>query len=207
MVVLLDCQAGKASHDGLQLIVIRGLAGGDGQQGGQRCVSLCEVTDAAASLGWERRDAERLPGGVRIALYENLSRRGAGLAGLLTGGEPLPAEAAQGVVEGEAIADKSFVCTGQYDSGKAGFGGGVQFAFGGAAEFVAIVFGFPCLGAVEHENAGVPLQAEGVEAQGKLDYGRWGWVLPADDFAGDLRALLLEDDDAQIGPTAAGEIN
>ena len=50
-----DGQAGQTTDDGLQLVVIGRLAGGDGQQFGERGVGLGQMAHAAFALGRQRR--------------------------------------------------------------------------------------------------------------------------------------------------------
>jgi hypothetical protein len=84
----------------------------------------------------------------------------------------------------------------------------------------AVFGGFPCLGTVEHENADAAHSAKVIEASGE-NLGVDGslsmscvqaWGTKRKDLAGDRRAgqrrnSAAENHDAEIGPTAEGEID
>jgi len=88
----------------------------------------------------------------------------------------------------------------------------------------AVFGGFPCLGTVEHKNADVAHRAKVIEASGenfRIDLGVDGTLImsgikaggiESNDLAGDgrggqRRSSAAENHDAEIGPTAAGEID
>jgi hypothetical protein len=84
----------------------------------------------------------------------------------------------------------------------------------------AVFGGFPCLGTVEHENADAAHRAKVIEASGqdlRVDGSLIvncikAWGTERNDFASDgrggqRRSSTAENHDAQIGPTAEGEID
>jgi hypothetical protein len=80
----------------------------------------------ALALGGQRRNSQRLPRRMRIALHQNPLGVPGPRSWLLPRRQALPAQPPQCVVERQAIADKALVGSRQHCSRQSGFGGGVS---------------------------------------------------------------------------------
>ncbi len=228
-VAFVEGETGQSGDDGLQLVVVGRAIGGEGNERAQGAVGRGQIADFSAALGGERREAEGLPRRMGVAFDEHPVGAGVGgCGGAVAGIHAAPSAAAERVVDIEAELSEGAIGDGFDDAGETGFGDGVELALADARVVETVGLRLPGLRAIEHDEADAAGDAKMIEPSGE-DVGVDGANRLAggdggNDLAGDGAsrgigsggcckpefcwggAGAIEDDDADIGPAAEGEI-
>lgn len=222
-----EAESGETCDDGLELVVVGRLGCGERHDCLECDHGFGEVADLVFGFCGQGFESEGFPGGVGVALNEEafLCDSSVGVCGLVGGGQALPTAAAEGVVEVDAEIGKGAVGDWLDHAGESGFGCSVEESLAHAGVGEAVAGGFPCLGTVEEDEAGLagvgevvesPGEDFGVDGRGRFARGGWGeFVAPVEDFAmdglgaaaGGRSGFALDEDDAEVAPMAGGEID
>jgi len=163
-VACFEGKAGQTGNDGLQLIVVRGAIGGEGDDAAQGCIGLGQVADFCATPGGQRLEAERFPGGVGMALNQHTILWQGGVVIRI---QAPPTATAEGFVDIKTELGVGAAGVWLDRAGQAGFGEGIDLALADAGELESVIAGLPSLGAVEHEDTDAADIAKVIEAAGK----------------------------------------